>query len=116
MLPDATTPGEVRPEEADGLVAAGALLLDVREDGEWAAGHVVGAVHVPLGQLAERVDDLPEDRQMVVVCRSGVRSAHAAVFLLASGFDAVNLTGGMRAWARAGLPFEASDGAPGIVV
>jgi rhodanese-related sulfurtransferase len=109
------TPGEVSPEEADGLIRAGALLLDVREDYEWDAGHVAGAVHIPLGQMTERVGELPGSRQVVVVCRSGVRSGQAAVFLTASGVEAVNLAGGMRAWAAAGLPFEAADGAPGVV-
>jgi rhodanese-related sulfurtransferase len=115
-MPDGgPTPAEVGPEEADSLVRAGALLLDVREDYEWDAGHVADAVHIPLGQLTERVGELPDSRQVVVVCRSGVRSAQAAAFLGASGGDAVNLAGGMRAWAAAGLPFEAADGAPGVV-
>lgn len=115
MPGSAPSPGEVGPDEADGLIRAGALLLDVREDYEWDAGHVAGAVHIPLGQVAERADELPGSRQVVVVCRSGVRSAQAAAFLTASGVDAVNLAGGMRAWAAAGLPFEAANGAPGVV-
>jgi rhodanese-related sulfurtransferase len=116
MRPNRTTQGEVGPEEADGLIRAGALLLDVREDDEWDAGHVSGAAHIPLGHLAERLDELPGDRQVVVVCRSGVRSARATAFLATSGFDAVNLAGGMRAWAAAGLRFEASDKSLGVVV
>jgi rhodanese-related sulfurtransferase len=112
---DSTTPGEVGPEEAEQRVGAGALLLDVREDYEWDAGHVAAAVHIPLGQLAERAGELGGKHQVVVVCRSGVRSAHAAGFLTASGVNAVNLAGGMRAWAAAGLPFEAADGSPGVV-
>lgn len=116
MRADETTGGEVGAEEAAGLIEAGALLLDVREDDEWAAGHVAGAMHVPLGQLAERADEVPEHRQVVVVCRAGGRSARATEFLAASGFNAVNLAGGMRAWAEAGLAFEAADGAPGVVI
>ena len=121
MPPDLTTPAEVGPEEADRLVAAGALLLDVREDDEWEAGHISGAVHIPLGQLTARIQELagqhqaPGERRVVVVCRSGVRSANAAAFLTASGVDAINLAGGMRAWAAVGLPFEAADGSPGVV-
>jgi rhodanese-related sulfurtransferase len=115
MPSDRTPRDDVGPEEADGLMGAGALLLDVREDYEWDAGHVTGAAHIPLGHLAERVDELPDDRQVVVVCRTGVRSARAAAFLVASGIDAVNLAGGMRAWAAAGLGFESADGSPGIV-
>lgn len=109
------TSREVGPEEAAGLIDAGALLLDVREDDEWKAGHVAEAMHVPLGQLAERVDELPDDRPVVVVCRSGRRSAQATAFLAASGFNAVNLAGGMQAWAASGLGFEGADGAPGVV-
>ena len=121
MATDRTGPDEVGPEEADHLVAAGALLLDVREDDEWDAGHIDGAVHVPLGQLTARIEELagehqePGEHRVVVVCRSGVRSAHATAFLAASGVDAVNLAGGMRAWAAEGLPFEAADGSPGVV-
>jgi len=107
--------GEVGPEEAEGLIKSGSALLDVREDYEWDAGHVASAVHIPLGLLAERVGELPSDRQVVVVCRSGVRSARAAAFLVTSGYDAVNLAGGMQAWAAVGLPFESAEGAPGVV-
>ncbi len=107
--------GEVGPDEADGLIRGGSLLLDVREDYEWDAGHVSSAVHIPLGLLADHIGELPSDRQVVVVCRSGVRSARAAAFLIASGYDAVNLAGGMQAWAAVGLPFVSADGAPGEV-
>ena len=107
--------GEVGPEEADGLIRGGSLLLDVREDYEWDAGHVSSAVHIPLGLLADHIGELPSDRQVVVVCRSGARSARAAAFLTASGYDAVNLAGGMQAWAAVGLPFVSADGAPGEV-
>jgi rhodanese-related sulfurtransferase len=116
MTTDGTTQSEVSAPEAEGMIRSGALLLDVRENDEWDAGHVSGAVHIPLGQLVERVDELPDDRQVVVVCRSGARSARAAAFLGSSGFDAINLAGGMHAWAAAGLPFQAADGAPGVVV
>jgi rhodanese-related sulfurtransferase len=115
MAPDGTPGGEVGAEQANSLVDAGALLLDVREDYEWGAGHVAGAVHIPLGQLAARAHELPGDRQVVVVCRSGARSARATAFLAISGFDAVNLAGGMQAWAAAGLRFQTADGGPGVV-
>jgi rhodanese-related sulfurtransferase len=116
MAMDGTTSSEVTPHEAEGLIRSGALLLDVRENDEWDAGHVSGAVHIPLGQLVERVDEMPDDRQVVVICRSGARSARAAAFLASSGFDAINLAGGMHAWAAAGLAFQAADGAPGAVI
>ena len=92
------------------------LLLDVREDGEWAAGHAPGAVHVPLGQLVQRLDELPADRPIAVVCHLGGRSAQATAFLLGQGRQARNVRGGMDAWARSGLPLEApGDADPRIV-
>ena len=106
----------IGPREADGLVRAGALLLDVREPGEWRAGHAPGARHIPLGELEGRLGGLPRDRRVVVVCRSGGRSARATALLTRSGYEAVNLNGGMRAWASAGLAVQAGDAQPGTVV
>jgi len=101
--PRAAAP-EVGARTAAALLDAGALLLDVREPGEWQAGHVAQALLLPMGQVARHRSDLPRDRQVVVVCRSGGRSAAVAEALRAWGFDAVNLSGGMTAWAVAGLP------------
>ncbi len=87
-----------------------AVLLDVREDDEWVAGHVPGAVHVPMGQVPDRLDELPGER-VHVLCRSGGRSAKVTAFLNAAGRDAVNVDGGMQAWAAAGRPMVAeTDG------
>jgi len=105
----------VGPVEARELVAAGAMLLDVREPAEWDAGHVPGVRHVPLGALPGHLGALPRDRRVVVVCRSGHRSAQATALLTRSGVDAVNLDGGMRAWAAADLPVERADGRQGSV-
>lgn len=105
----------VGPGEAKDLLDAGAVLLDVREPYEWAAGHAPQARHLPLGQLPTRVERLPADREVVVVCRSGNRSRHAAAMLLRSGRQARNLHGGMRAWAAAGLPVVGPGGRPGRV-
>lgn len=82
-------------------------LLDVREGPEWVAGHVEGALHVPMHQLQAAQDLLAEDRTIVCVCRSGQRSAAVAEALRRAGYDAVNLVGGMHAWAAAELPFTA---------
>ena len=92
-------------------------ILDVRELDEWDAGHIEGALHLPLAQVmgaAER-GRLDPDRPVVAVCRVGNRSELATLMLQARGYAAVNLEGGMEAWAAAGLPFSASDGAPGRV-
>ncbi|MGH3357718.1 MAG: rhodanese-like domain-containing protein [Nocardioidaceae bacterium] len=80
------------------------VVLDVREDDEWADGHVDGAVHIPLRQLPGRVGELPEGKQVIAMCHVGGRSAQATVFLAQQGVDAVNLDGGIAAWERAGRP------------
>jgi rhodanese-related sulfurtransferase len=105
---------EVGPEQAQVLLGEGAVLLDVREPDEWAAGHAPGAVHVPLGQLGARLAEIPSGT-VVVVCRSGARSARAAAALLGAGRDARNLAGGMQAWAGAGLAVLDDAGTPGTV-
>ena len=107
---------KVGPGQAHDLLSQGAILLDVREDAEWQAGHAPRAKHIPLGRLAARLRDVPSNRTVVTVCRSGARSARAAALLAREGREAVNLTGGMRAWARAGLPVVASGGRPGRVI
>jgi len=96
------------------MVADGAVLLDVREPAEWHAGHVPGALHVPLGALHPAA--VPAQRPLVVVCRSGHRSNFAAELLTSAGFSAVNLVGGMHAWAAAGYPVRRDGGAPGSVI
>ena len=115
--PKAPAAPEVGARAAAALVDAGALLLDVREPGEWQDGHVAQAWMLPMGQVARHRGDLPEDRQIVVVCRSGGRSAAVAEALRVWGFDAVNLSGGMTAWAVAGLPVVTTrPGSVGLVV
>ena len=107
---------EVSAQEGRALVDAGATLLDVREHDEWTAGHATGAQFVPLGEVDRRLTELERERRVVVMCRSGQRSARATAFLRVQGFDAVNLAGGMRAWATAGLDVVTDDGAPGTVI
>jgi rhodanese-related sulfurtransferase len=85
-------------------VAGEAFLLDVREDDEWSAGHIEGALHVPLMTLPQRMAEVPSDREVVVVCRVGGRSEQAVHFLVQNGIDAFNLDGGMFAWEAAGRP------------
>ena len=112
--PDVAVAGEVEVAEAARLVDAGlALLVDVRETDEWAAGHAPAALHVPLGRLPQT--QLPTDLPVLAICRSGNRSATAAALLLARGVDARNLVGGMQAWQTAGLPVTPGDEPPGSV-
>jgi rhodanese-related sulfurtransferase len=98
---------------------ADAVLLDVRENDEWTAGHAPSAVHVPMGQVVQRLDEIAAtlpDRPVRVVCRSGARSARVTAYLIQSGWDAVNVDGGMRAWAAAGRPMVTDSNAPPRVV
>lgn len=106
---------EVTPEEAAALVADGAFLLDVREPDEWQAGHAPHAVHVPMAQVPDRIEEVPRDRRVVAVCRSGGRSRAVTEGLVGAGYDAVNLAGGLRAWEAADLPLVTDDGSPGTV-
>jgi len=97
---------EVTVEAAAGLIEGGAAAIDVREPEEYAAGHVPGAVNIPMGQLHRRLSELDRSRRQVVVCRSGNRSDAMTDVLLANGFEASNMLGGTIAWARAGRPIE----------
>ncbi len=108
--------GDIGPDEAHRLATAGALLLDVREDDEWVAGHAPGATHLAMGLVADRIDDIPTDCTVVCVCRVGGRSAAVAEALVASGLDARNLAGGMLAWESAGLAVTTDDGRTGRIV
>ena len=107
---------DIDPAEADRLVAAGALLLDVREDDEWAAGHAPRPSTCRWAQVVERMGELATDRTIVCMCRVGGRSQSVAVHLAGSGYDVRNAAGGMQAWAAHGLPVVDAAGAPGRVV
>ncbi|MEW2412352.1 rhodanese-like domain-containing protein [Streptomyces sp. NPDC046866] len=96
------------------------FVLDVREDDEWAAGHVEGALHIPMsdfvarfGELAEAVED---GRRVHVMCRVGGRSAQVTQYLVRQGIDAVNVDGGMQAWEGAGRPMVTDNGSPAFVL
>ena len=97
-------------------VRAERFLLDVREDDEWQAGHIDGATHIPLGELGDRLGEVPTDRAVVAVCRSGHRSGAAVRGLQQLGYDAENLDGGVTALTRAGLPLVDESGRPGRVI
>ena len=98
---------EVDPGTGQSMVEGGAMLLDVRHQEEWDAGHAPDAVLVPLDELGDRYTELPTDQPIVVICRSGARSARAAEALVGAGYNAVNLAGG--------LPCVTDAGAPGVV-
>jgi rhodanese-related sulfurtransferase len=90
-------------------------LLDVREDDEWTAGHAPGAVHIPLGLLGGRADQVPKDQPVYVICRAGSRSARAAQVLGANGWEVTNVSDGMQGWDAAGRAMVSESGAPPFV-
>ena len=93
----AATASPVDGPTARKLVAAGAILVDVRSPGEFAAGHLEGARNIPVGELSSRLGELPKDKPIVVYCAVGARSATAAGLLAEAGYDVRNL-GKMAAW------------------
>ena len=88
----------------------GAVLLDVRRQEEWEEFRAPGAVLIPLAELAERVEEVPEGQTVYVICRTGSRSAKGAAYLRSLGIDAVNVAGGSLAWVDAGLPVDSGTG------
>ncbi|GAA1881299.1 rhodanese-like domain-containing protein [Paeniglutamicibacter psychrophenolicus] len=91
-------------------VPAGALILDVREEYEWSEGHVAGAIHIPLGDLPVRYEELDPDEDTYIICRTGGRSAQAAAWLVSQGYTAFNIAGGSGAWLEAGLALKSENG------
>jgi rhodanese-related sulfurtransferase len=105
--PAASQPATINVSQAYQDYQNGVFFLDVREPDEWNAFHIPDATLIPLGQLAGRVDELPRDQPIVVVCRSGNRSQQGRDILLAAGFaDVTSMSGGVTAWSNAGYPIE----------
>ncbi|WP_030905585.1 rhodanese-like domain-containing protein [Streptomyces sp. NRRL F-5126] len=102
-----------------GSLPADALLIDVREDDEWSAGHAEGALHVPMSAFVDRFGEVSEavsdGRTAYVVCRSGGRSAQVTQYLVQQGVDAVNVDGGMMAWDGAGRPLVSDNGSATVL-
>jgi rhodanese-related sulfurtransferase len=103
-------PREVGREEARNLIDEGAQLVDVRADHEWDAGRISGAVHVPLPELPQRLEEIDKDRPVVVYCRGGNRSSMATEALTDAGYDAVKLSEGIVGWSGDDLPLEPEGG------
>lgn len=102
---------DAKPSVMSADLPAGVFLLDVREDDEWTAGHAPDATHIPVGSLAERASEIPQDRDVYVICRSGARSAYATQALANAGWKTVNVADGMTGWAVAGRPMVSETGA-----
>jgi rhodanese-related sulfurtransferase len=107
--PDAT-PKEISRAEAREMLDAGAQLVDVRADHEWEAGHLPGATHIALPDLAARAGEIDKDRPVILYCRTANRSAMAATALAEAGYDAVKLAEGATGWEEEGLELEPEGG------
>jgi rhodanese-related sulfurtransferase len=95
---------------AELLQNSGIQLIDVRQPHEWEAGRIAGALHLELGALASRAEEIDRDKPVVFYCRSGARSAMATEAFRGAGFDAHNMAGGLLDWDSEGLPLEPSGG------
>lgn len=98
----ASASAELSSAEAIAAAADGGWLLDVREQDEWDRGHAPTAHLIPMSELQSRVDEIPDDKPVMVICHSGARSARVVDYLSQEGYDVVNVAGGMMAWQSAG--------------
>lgn len=114
MSTDATP--QISAGEAAELLTGEAVLLDVREQHEWDAGHAPQARHLAMSELAGRISEIPTDAAVICVCHVGGRSAAVSDALTRAGYNAMNLSGGMVAWEAAGLPVVNDAGGPGMVI
>lgn len=102
---DQALPLEVTVEQALSIREAGAFVLDVRQPEEWLDHHIPGSTLIPLGDLPARLAEVPRDQEILVVCRSGNRSAEGRDILLQAGYESVtSMAGGLTQWRSAGYP------------
>ena len=107
LRPNNTLPSEISPAQAYEKYQQGAFFLDVRTQAEWDQGHIANSTLIGLDTLQNRLTELPRDQDIVVVCRSGVRSKEGADILRQAGFTRVTcMTGGIQAWVAAGYPLQ----------
>lgn len=108
--PTAQLPAEVDVQMAADLREQGAFILDVRQPEEWVDYHIPGTTLIPLDQLESRLSEVPQDQEILVVCRSGNRSATGRDILLQAGFDQVtSLAGGLNGWRTAGYEWVSGE-------
>jgi rhodanese-related sulfurtransferase len=105
--PSGALPSEISAAQAYEKYQQGAFFLDVRTQAEWDQGHIARSTLIPLDSLQARLNELPRDQDIVVVCRSGVRSKEGSTILRQAGFTRVTcMTGGLQAWVAAGYPLS----------
>ncbi len=103
------------PQVAIGDLPDDAVILDVRDHEEWDRGHAPGAIHIPVDELADRLEELPQATgPLPVTCRGGGRAGRAVAYLRGRGLDVANLTEGMLGWQAAGRPLSGGGGAPEV--
>ena len=107
LIPKAPVAEEIDVARAYAMYQQGAFLVDVRTQEEWDEVHIPGSVLIPLDELPDRLGEVPRDKDIVVVCRSGNRSEEGAAILLKAGYESVvGMDGGIRDWSAAGYPVE----------
>lgn len=109
VIPQADVPG--LPSEFGSDV----ILLDVREDDEWQRGHAPGALHIPMGDVPARIQEIDMEKPLYVICHAGGRSMRVAQYLQRNGYEPANVDGGMLAWESAGRPVVTDNGGSGAV-
>ncbi len=97
---------EISVDQAYEMYQSGAFVLDVRTHEEWDEYHAPNTTLIPLDQLSSRLNELPKDQEIVVICRSGNRSQQARDILINAGFNATSVAGGLKAWYASGYPTE----------
>jgi rhodanese-related sulfurtransferase len=107
-MTESTAAPEIDAAELARRHESGAFVLDVREPDEYEAGHVPGAVLIPLGEVVARQAEIPADQDVYVICQVGSRSARAAAYLNGVGHRTTNVAGGTRGWREAG--FDVTEG------
>ncbi|MDP1794301.1 MAG: rhodanese-like domain-containing protein [Acidimicrobiales bacterium] len=108
-VPADAAASEVTIDQLADALEGNAFLLDVRNPDEYVEKRVAGGVLIPLGELGARVDELPKDRKIWVICAAGARSLKAANALVGAGFDAVSVAGGTNLWVEQGRPFDSGE-------
>ena len=110
MADGTATETDITPQRASELAESGALVIDVRRDYEFEAGHIAGARHIEMNDLTGTAESLPRDQAVVFDRRSGDRSGMAAAAFREAGFDAYHVAGGLREWVDQGLDLDPPDG------
>ena len=106
----------IQPEQVEDSMENGYLLIDVREDDEWQAGHHINASHIKMGEIPSNLEKFEKEKKYIIVCRSGGRSAKVTDFLVENEIDALNLSGGMKKFSKVSTNVRDSLGNTGQII